>query len=315
MDLNELDRRLQRLGADHQRLEKLRRDEQAVQAQLREARQQRREWQQAVEAASDDLRKLEGVSLTALFVSLFGDRKLRIHDEQERLVQAKLRHDECDAAIGPLEQSMADVRAQIEAIGDLGATRRELLASKEKLLRERGGDAADRLIASADELGRLQAEVREIDEAVAAGRRVLHELTLARSELGGASSWGVIDMVGGGPFVSIAKHGRIDGARRHVEAAQRHLRDFVRELGDVQSNIPAISIDIGQFARFADVFFDSLIADWFVQSRIRTATDRVREAKDRVQDLVFALERRRRELVGAEAELTEQRRQWIEQAS
>lgn len=315
MDLEDLDRRLQALAADRRRLDKLRRDDATLQQQLADARGARREWVKAVEEASGDLRKLEGVSLGGLFLSLFGDRKLRIHDEKERLLQAKLRHDECEAAIEPLEQKQAEVRAEITAIGDLDARRDALLADKEQVLRERGGEAAEKLVASAARLGELKDERRELEEAIEAGRRVLPELQGALSELGGAATWGTFDLLGGGMITSMAKHGRIDEARRYVERAQRHLRDFVRELGDVDVDMPRLGVEIGEFTRFADVFFDCLISDWIVQRRISDARDRVRDGKDRVQHLVFELERRAREARAAESAAIAERQRWIEESS
>ena len=55
----------------------------------------------------------------------------------------------------------------------------------------------------------------------------------------------------------MAKHSNIDKARSRVERAQRHLRDFVRELRDVEMQTTELNIDIGQFAKFADYFFSS----------------------------------------------------------
>ena len=43
------------------------------------------------------------------------------------------------------------------------------------------------------------------------------------------------------------------------------------------------------FAKFADFFFDGLIADWFMQSRINESQSSVSCVKDQVSDIVDKL--------------------------
>ena len=63
-----------------------------------------------------------------------------------------------------------------------------------------------------------------------------------------------------------------------------HLRSLRRELMDLE--IPGdFKIDIGEFLNFADYFFDGLIIDWMVQTKIREASDNVKEAIRRVERL------------------------------
>ena len=41
-------------------------------------------------------------------------------------------------------------------------------------------------------------------------------------------------------------------------------------------------MDVGSFLTFADYFFDGIIADWMVQSKIGDALNQVREARRQV---------------------------------
>ena len=56
---------------------------------------------------------------------------------------------------------------------------------------------------------------------------------------------------------------------KHAHTAQRHLRSFQKELADADERL-GVSLDIGGFATFADYFFDGLIADWIMQSKIES---------------------------------------------
>jgi len=125
---------------------------------------------------------------------------------------------------------------------------------------------------------------QEAEEAIAAANRVLMNLRQAETALSSAGSWGIWDMLGGGMFTTWIKHSRIDDARLALEESRRSLRSLRRELMDLE--IPGdFKIDIGEFLNFADYFFDGLIIDWMVQTKIREASDNVKEAIRRVERL------------------------------
>ena len=48
-------------------------------------------------------------------------------------------------------------------------------------------------------------------------------------------------------------------------------------------------IEIGGFLTFADFFFDGLLADILVQSKLRKAQEQIDEAISRVQDILSRL--------------------------
>ena len=83
-------------------------------------------------------------------------------------------------------------------------------------------------------------------------------------------------MLGGGLIATMAKHDWLDGAQSTIRAAQRALCDFRTELVDV-SDLQVPNIQIGPLATFMDYFFDGIFSDWYVQSGIKKAQDRVSE--------------------------------------
>ena len=66
------------------------------------------------------------------------------------------------------------------------------------------------------------------------------------------------------------------------------LRIFQKELRDVEA-IQNQHIDIGGFLTFADFFFDGLIADWMVQSKIQNARKQVADAISQVEWILGSL--------------------------
>lgn len=122
---------------------------------------------------------------------------------------------------------------------------------------------------------------QEIEEALAAANMAMMDLKRAEELLGKAGNWGIWDMLGGGLLSTMFKHGRMDDAQAAMNEARGNLRRLKRELMDVDI-ASELQIDVGSFLTFADYFFDGIIADWLVQSKIGDAMNQVKEAKRQV---------------------------------
>lgn len=131
---------------------------------------------------------------------------------------------------------------------------------------------------------------REVREAIAAGERALMSLRSAQTELNSAGNWGIADMLGGGLFTTMIKHSKMDNAVSYMENAKNSLRTFQRELRDVTIHA-SLDLDVSGFLSFADYFFDGILADYLVQSRISDAKHQVEQAIRQVQDILNDLRR------------------------
>lgn len=133
--------------------------------------------------------------------------------------------------------------------------------------------------------------VLEIREAIAAGERALSSLYVAQDKLKSARGWGMFDLFGGGFISDLMKHSRMDEASRSMEEAKHHLQIFKKELADVNGNFN-LRLDIGGFLSFADFFFDGLVADYLVQSKIANARKQVDNAIVKVSGILSELKKK-----------------------
>ena len=86
----------------------------------------------------------------------------------------------------------------------------------------------------------------------------------------------------------MAKHSKMDRAKQNMEQARYDLRNFSRELNDV--NIAChLDIETDDFISFADWFFDGFVVDWMVQDRINQASRQIAEAICRVEAVLRQL--------------------------
>ena len=131
---------------------------------------------------------------------------------------------------------------------------------------------------------------KEKREAIEAGYRALNSLNAAKENLNSAKNWGLVDMFGGGFFSTMLKHSKMDHAKQNMDQAKYDLRNFSRELNDVNMACD-LHIDTGDFLSFADYFFDGFVVDWMVQDRINNAKRQVEEAIRKTENIVNQLQR------------------------
>lgn len=131
---------------------------------------------------------------------------------------------------------------------------------------------------------------KEKREAMDAGNRALRSLKEAQNNLNSARNFGIWDMFGGGFISTMAKHSKMDRAKQNMEQAKYDIRNFSRELNDVNMACH-LDIETGDFLSFADWFFDGFVVDWMVQDRINQASNQVAEAIRRVEEILRQLQR------------------------
>ena len=126
---------------------------------------------------------------------------------------------------------------------------------------------------------------QELRQAEAAGERALESLYILRDTLNSAKNWGLLDLFGGGAFTGFIKHSKMETAAGLITRAKKDLESFQKELKDVPVSLD-LRMEIGSFLSFADFFFDGLVADYLVQSRINEARSQVAETIYRVETLL-----------------------------
>jgi len=277
--LPELSARLSKTIEGMRLKKKLEGDLIAVERELQETSSRLASLGAQLEKEEIDVKKLERTSLTTLFYSALGSREEKLERERRELLSAQLKYQQMKHQVEYLEQELAYIHEQLDKLGDVEAEYESLLSEKETLLHGSDQEAASQFLAFAEQSAILVSRLKELSEAIRAGKDVLSGLEGVLDSLESAKSWGTWDMLGGGLISTVVKHNRIDRARGGIHEVQAKLSSFERELSDVGERIQ-LGIDIGEFETFADYFFDSLIFDWAVQSKINLSLERTRNAKD-----------------------------------
>ena len=128
----------------------------------------------------------------------------------------------------------------------------------------------------------------ELDEAIRACDETLDNLDLAYDSMNSAKNWGLFDIFGGGMLSTLVKRNKMSDGKYYMEKAKKSLRKLKDELDDIDEIVDLDFYD-DDFLSFADFFFDGIVADYLVQSKIANAREQVDDAIFMVNNMLSAL--------------------------
>ncbi|MEN8116230.1 MAG: hypothetical protein ABFS16_04595 [Bacteroidota bacterium] len=235
----------------------------------------------------EDVQRLEEGGITTLFYGLLGSKEKKLDKERQEYLAAKLKYDTCKKEIEELTHEIENLKKQLLACGVPDVEYKKQLDEKKRILKE---SQDVKLMKFEELLGLYYNQKKEVYEAIAAGEKALNGLQNAIKYLRKAQGWGVADMVGGGLLATAIKHSNMDEAKGYIQYVQMWLRKFKRELADINiSRFEEMNIQLDGFTSFADYFFDNLIFDWVVQSKINRSLDGCENVYAQVSKIISQL--------------------------
>lgn len=254
----------------------------------------------------EDVEELERLSFASFLARIRGEQAERLDQERREAVAAKARYDAARRDLEDLEARFQAAQKERAGLEGLRGRWKALMEEKEELLCQAGGERAKRLIQIGCDLDSLGSQIRELDEAICAGKDVGYALDQMIGQLDSAAGWGTWDILGGGMLATMAKHGRMNDAQNTAFQARQAISRFRTELADV-SQLRVPDLQVGEFTSFADYFFDGLFVDLYIQDKIGTARRSAEETAAQVEDLLSQLRRERDRTAERAADLERER--------
>ena len=126
--------------------------------------------------------------------------------------------------------------------------------------------------------------LKEINDVQRIIDQILPLIDDAEREFKKARNWGFLDMFGGGFFADLIKHIKLDSVSSIMNKINDLLKDLHRELNEVV--IPTdFSMNTLSFASFADILFDGVLADTYMQSKIMSSLKQIKELRTQLLEL------------------------------
>lgn len=236
-----------------------------------------------------DVDKLERTGLTSFFYEVIGKKDEKLDKEKQEAYEAALKY---NTVVGELENVERDIASFQDYVRELPLYEVKLskaIEEKKKWLKENNPDKETEILKIESQIAYLESQLKEVREAIDAGKSARISARDAKEKLESAKNWGVYDLVGGGMISGLAKHSALDEAQSHINNLQMNLRRFQTELADININ-GNVEVGVSDFCRFADIFWDNVFVDWAVLDKINNSLDSINSVERKITDTLNGLE-------------------------
>ncbi|MCO7127205.1 hypothetical protein NIE88_15655 [Sporolactobacillus shoreicorticis] len=242
-----------------------------------------------------DVDRIESFSIPAILYSIIGRKLEKIDKEKQEAAAAELKYQEALRTTEDIKKELTELQSRLTSVEHADARYAAWMREKERLIHDAQSPLSEELYALMDQEADLRASLKEYGEAFTAGTQARDALERALKSLGSAESWSNSDLFGGGFISTAMKHGKMDDARGDIHEAQQVLRQFQNELSDV-TDIALSNLENDQLLNFADYFFDNIVTDWMVHSKIQNSETQTRKMLHQTNELLSKLDEKITEL-------------------
>lgn len=235
-----------------------------------------------------DVDRLERRSLANYFYQVVGRLDDKLTKEKREAYEAAVKYDVAYAELQAVESELRIKELEYGRVRRSNERYQEVLKEKQQALKLSDKPEAAEILRLEAQIASLDVRLKELDEAISAGKSAEYIAESILDNLSSAESYGTWDLLGGGLIADMAKHSHLDDAQGQVERLQGALRRFKTELADVQIAAD-MHVNVDGFLRFADYFFDGLFADWSVLNKISEAQSQVKNVKRQIDVLLSKL--------------------------
>lgn len=270
----------EQLQIDYQRLLK---KQQSAKERLITNEKHHHDAQRFFEKESADVEKLESQSLSTFIYNLIGTYERKLDKEKKERVEAKIYLDRTSALFLEAREEFVDLTDKIKRV------QLELDELKNRLIET---DPSFHEKISIEKQKRLEwmEELREINEAIEAGKSVLSGLDKALEKLESADSMATWDLFSDSLIIDLVKYNHIDEAEEELTYLETLIDRYRKELKDVNLNAVLDYEQLGNMRRFFDVFFDNIFSDWDTKETINKNIDMLEEMYYEVKKIQKSLD-------------------------
>lgn len=247
------------------------------------------ELEQIMVREKSDVDRLEGRSLSAFFYNVVGKMDEKLDTERREYYAARVKFDACRRELEAVEQDIEATEEDLADLADCEARYAQALEAKRLAIETAGIPVSQDLLHKEQTLSYLVGQEQELEEAITAGTTALRTTADILQEIESAKDWATFDLMGGGLLADLAKHETLDEAQKNAEQLQIELQRFNKELSDVTIRAH-LQLNIEGMLKFADFFFDGLLADAAVLDHIKQSHSQVEQTREEILTILRQLQ-------------------------
>lgn len=311
--MTDLQQQLQESIRELEQIRKIKSHTAELNKRLAEEQAALNQMEKTLDKEQRDVETLEREGLTTMFRKFIGDREEKLEKEREEYLKASLRYNELYKSVGLIQYEL-DLLMKKEQNEEVVARRVEVqMKMREDEIMQLDPLVGGELKNLHEQTDRLQKYLVQVEEAFHAGSDAFDLVSRTESFLRQAQGWGQRDMWGGNHSGSgYLKHQAIDQAKNCASQSRHALIRFSNELKDVYQNFQLqTNMEIDEFNKFGDLFFDNIISDYYAQQKINKALTNVIWTREQVEQILHQLEAEKGNIKSKFEQLEEQRKKII----
>jgi len=251
-----------------------------------------------VDLEEENYHKLEKLNLRALFFKVLGTKEKELEKERQDYLMSFLKYQSSVKNLESLRFEKEVLTKQLSSLHNAEKIFNTKFAKKGNQLEANLSTKNKQKLKAVDlRLLNHEARIKELREAVKAGKKA--ETTLMRliHDLSNITQWGNSNIVrrndrirGRGQHSSPTKRRFVNQSKKDAQKANILLEHFETEIQDIQKHF---KIDyrnyIKSFEDFLDIFYDNLITDWIVKKNLKNSTFAIQTVHDKVSRIMAML--------------------------
>lgn len=254
-----------------------------------------------------DVKDLEGLTMTSILSSLSGTKQKNLEKEQKEAEEAALRLEEAKGVLEQVEKELQSVDSEVRRLR--GSKEKYETALKEKAVQMEAAGVKTGFSDLEEKLGKLETEFIEVSDVLQLGYALRSQLQGIMDILRSSRNWGWADLLGGGPVTGALKRDRMEQARKALAGLDMILEYFRKKFREapVVSRISYEEWGNDLFA--ADFLLDGFVIDALVQVDIVDCQAEMERLYEQTETICKSL-RQRAESIREQKEVLQ--KQWLE---
>ena len=254
-----------------------------------------------------DVKDLEGLTMTSILSSLSGTKQKNLEKEQKEAEEAALRLEEAKGVLEQVEKELQSVDHQVRQLR--GSKEKYETALKERAVQMEAAGVKTGFSELEEKLGKLETEFIEVSDVLQLGYALRSQLQGIMDILRSSRNWGWADLLGGGPVTGALKRDRMEQARKALAGLDMILEYFRKKFREapVVSRISYEEWGNDLFA--ADFLLDGFVIDALVQVDIVDCQAEMERLYEQTETICKSL-RQRAESIRQQKEVLQ--KQWLE---
>lgn len=235
-----------------------------------------------------DVDNLESFSLSYVYYKIKGSMDEKLSKEKLEFLEAQARYLEKEDYLNRLTSNKKQMLKDINDIGDIDLKYDDLLNNSAEYIIKFNNGKSEKVLLILNKLKNTSLELKEIQEALFEGDKLIPYIDKAISNLNSAQNWGIYDMMGGDFIATMAKRSKMDDASKSINSIKVMLNRYNAELKDLSDEIN-VNLNLDSMSSIFDYLFDNFFTDYFVQGKINSALDSTKNLKAKVNNIQSSL--------------------------